>query len=147
MAHVRTQIRDRLMTVLSGLSMTGDRVYRSRVHPMAPGTMPGLCVYCGKEHASGETLKGTIKTVELVIDAYVAGSGYDDDVDTIQAEVEGVLFGDFSDGRYFGGLVTNLSYSLAESRYFGEAATKYGVLRMIYEATYKTIDGNAETAL
>ena len=147
MAHVRTQIRNRLMTILAGLPTTGDRVYRSRVHPMTAGTMPGICVYCGTEKAVGGTLKATEKAVEIVIDAYVAGSEYDDDTDRVQAEVEAALFGDFASGRYFGGLVTNLAYATAESRYFGNAAQKHGILRMIYEATYKTEDGDAETAL
>ncbi|WP_147269509.1 hypothetical protein [Prosthecochloris sp. ZM] len=136
------------MIILLGLSMTGDRVYRSRVHPMAPGTMPGLCVYAGQERNTGRgTLRATEKAVELTFDAYASGAEYDDEVESIHAEVEGALFSDFSDGRYFSGLVTNLEYLRSESQYFGEAATKYGVLRMIYEATYKTIDGNAETAL
>ena len=147
MAHVRAQIRDRLMTILAGLPTTGNRVYRSRVHPMTAGTMPGICVYCGREKATGGTLKATEKAVDVVIDAYVAGSEYDDDTDQIQAEVEAALFGDFANGRYFVGLVTNLAYATAESRYFGNAAQKHGILRMIYEATYKTEDGDAETAL
>lgn len=147
MAHVRTQIRDRLMTILTGLATTGSRVYRSRVHPMTENTMPGICVYCGTEKAVGGTLKATEKAMNIVIDAYVAGSEYDDDVDQIQAEVEAALYADFSDKRYFAGLVTNLAYATAESKYFGDAKVKHGILRMIYEATYSTEDGNAETAV
>ncbi len=152
MAHVRTQIRDRLVKrdgtgILVGLPTTGNRAYRSRVHPMTAGTMPGICVYCGREKAVGGTLKTTEKAVEIVIDAYAAGPEYDDAVDRIQAEVEAALYGDFADRRFFAGLVTNLSYATAESRYFGEAKVKHGILRMIYEATYKTEDGDGETAL
>lgn len=152
MAHVRMRIRDRLVKrdgtgILVGLPTTGDRAYRSRVHPMTAATMPGICVYCGREKATGGTLKATEKAVDIVIDAYVEGSEYDDAVDRIQAEVEAALYGDFADGRYFGGLVINLAYATAESKYFGEAAQKHGVLRMIYEATYKTEDGDAETVL
>ena len=146
MAHVRTQIRDRLMTILAGLTTTGDRVYWSRVHPMTVGTMPGICVYCGKEEAVGGTLTATEKAVDIVVDAYVSGSDYDYDAAQIQAEVEAALYADFTNGRYFNGIVTNLAYSMAESEYFGDAAVVHGMLRMIYKATYKTEDGDAEIA-
>ena len=35
MAHLRKQIRDNVVTALTGLSTTGSRVYGSRVYPMA----------------------------------------------------------------------------------------------------------------
>lgn len=152
MAHVRTQIRDRLAKrsgtgILVGLPTTGDRVYRSRVHPVTAGSMPGICVYCGRERSVGGTLQATEKALDIVIDAYVAGVEYDDTADRIQVEVEDALYGDFENRRFFGGLVTNLAYATAESKYFGNAAVSHGILRMVYEATYKTEDGDAETAL
>lgn len=147
MSHVRTQIRNRVLSTLTGLTTTGSRVYASRVHPMSPDIMPGICLYCGTEKAIDGSLKTTTKAVDLIIDAYVSGSAYDDIADTIQAEVDAALYADFANHRYFNGLVENLSYSMAESKYFGEAKVKHGVLRMIYQATYTTEDGNAETAL
>lgn len=147
MAHVRTQIRDRVMVTLTGLATTGSRVYRSRVYPMGHATMPGICVYISKETATGGTLSATEKTAELVVDAYVSGAEYDDAADQIQEEIESALYSDFANNRYFGGLAYNLSYVLAEGRYFGDAKIKHGILRMIYEVTYKTEDGNAGTAI
>ena len=45
MAHLRKQIRDNVVTALTGLSTTGSRVYASRVYP----NLPGLCVYTKSE--------------------------------------------------------------------------------------------------
>lgn len=44
-AVLRKQIRDNVVTTLTGLSTTGSRVYASRVYPMAAANLPGLCVY------------------------------------------------------------------------------------------------------
>jgi hypothetical protein len=147
MSHVRTQIRARVVDVLTGLTTSGDRVFKTRVHPMSPGSLPGLCVYTGSEAATGGTLKATTKEVELVIDAYAAGVDFDDTADLMQAEVEAALFDDWADGRFFDGIATNLVYSQSDSKFDGEGAVRVGVCRAIYKVEYQTEDGYAETAI
>ncbi|WP_294344693.1 hypothetical protein [Prosthecochloris sp.] len=149
MAHVRTQIRDRVITTLSGLTTTGSRVYRSRVYPMSSATMPGICVYCMDEKGQDETEDLLTKSVSVVVDGYVSGDDFDDDVDTIQAEVETALYGDYnsSTDRFFNGLVLDLSFTAADSKYNGEAKIKHGIIRMVFTALYLINRGAPETAL
>ena len=48
--HVRKQIRDRLVTLLTGLATTGSRVYKSRVYNLAPTyELPCLLIYTLEE--------------------------------------------------------------------------------------------------
>lgn len=147
MSHVRAQIRARVVEVLTGLTTSGARVFKTRVHPMSPGSLPGLCVYTGAEAATGGTLKATTKEVELIIDAYAAGADFDDTADLMQAEVEEALFGDWELGRFFDGIATNLMYSRSDSKFDGEGAVRVGVCRSIYKVEYQTEDGNAEVAI
>ena len=77
MAHVRTQIRQRVTAILTGLPTTGPRVYPSRVHPMTAETMPGLCVYIKNESAKVETDEILLRSIDLVVDAYVKGVSFD----------------------------------------------------------------------
>jgi hypothetical protein len=84
LAHLRKQIRDNVVTALTGLSTTGSRVYGSRVYPMAAANLPGLCVYARRGQcpasiylhyadlpdgaASGDaiTIDGTAYTVRVI---------------------------------------------------------------------------------
>ena len=149
MAHVRTQIRNRVAAILLGTATAGSRVYKSRVDNMTADTMPGICVYTGDEVSddADSTLTSTCKVVDLVIDAYAAGSTFDDVADQVQAEVEAKLFADKANGRYFSGLALSLIYGQSGKKYNGDAAVKQGVVRTIYKVKYITQDGNAETAL
>ena len=112
MSHVRTQIRDRVASILLGTVTAGARVYKSRVDTMTADTMPGICVYTGDEVVDNADsgLKFTAKVVDLVVDAYASGALYDDDADLMQAQVEAKLFADQANGRFFNGLAVSLTY-------------------------------------
>lgn len=146
MAHVRTQIRDRVASILLGTVTAGARVYKSRVDNMTADTMPGICVYTGDEVGEDGTLGSTMKTVDLIIDAYAAGASFDDEADLMQAQVEAKLYADKANNRYFNGLALLIAYDKSGKKYNGDAAVKQGVVRAIYKVTYETTDGNAETA-
>ena len=56
MAHVRKQIRDAVITALTGLSTTGSNVFRSRIYPLESNKIPGLCVFSKSEATTFDTL-------------------------------------------------------------------------------------------
>jgi hypothetical protein len=149
MSHVRTQIRNRVAAVLTGLTTTGEKVYKSRVYPMDKTAMPGICVYITSERSVEEDFTTLVKEVDVVIDAYVSGAAWDTNCDKVQAEVETALYADHNTAmdRYLDGLAISLEYSQADSQYVGEAEKPYGVLRMIYRARYAITRGAPETAL
>lgn len=172
MQHVRTQIRNKVAELLTGLQTTGNNVFPSRVHPMTAETMPGLCVYVKSEKATTNEDNLLIKTCDLIIDAYVKGSSFDEALDTIHAEVEYALYQDESsetvtssgwnqdddsydlvdtigdtEKRYLGGLALELNYVGADSGYVGDAAVPHGVLRITYTVTYATTKTDATTVI
>ena len=56
MSHVRKQIRDAVVTALTGLSTTGSRVYKSRIYPLETGKLPGLAIYTKSEEIQNNTI-------------------------------------------------------------------------------------------
>ncbi len=92
MAHLRKQIRDNVVTALTGLSTTGSRVYASRVYPMAAAKLPGLCVYAKSEEVETTTTtrpRTQLRTLTLSVEGFaVATSGLDNTLDAISLEVE-----------------------------------------------------------
>ena len=85
MAHLRKQIRDNVVTALTGLSTTGSRVYTSRVYPMAAANLPGLCVYAKSEEVETTTVtrpRTQVRTLTLSVEGFaVATSGLDNTLD------------------------------------------------------------------
>ena len=51
MAHVRQSIRDNAVTAVTGLSITGSNVFRSRIYPLGTNKLHALCVYANAETA------------------------------------------------------------------------------------------------
>jgi len=92
LAHLRKQIRDNVVTALTGLSTTGSRVYASRVYPMAAANLPGLCVYSKSEEVETTTItrpRTQVRTLTLSVEGFVvATSGLDNILDAISLDVE-----------------------------------------------------------
>jgi len=51
MSHARQQVRDAVVTAVTGLTTTSTRVYASRVYPH--DSLPSLAVYTLEEEISG----------------------------------------------------------------------------------------------
>ena len=95
MAHLRKQIRDDVVTTLTGLSTTGSKVYASRVYPMAAANLPGLCVYAKSEEVETTTItrpRTQVRTLTLSVEGFaVATSGLDNTLDAVSLEMEEAL--------------------------------------------------------
>ena len=95
MAHLRKQIRDNVVTALTGLSTTGSRVYASRVYPMAAANLPGLCVYAKTEEFETTAItrpRTQVRPLTLSVEGFaVATSGLDNTLVAISLGVEEAL--------------------------------------------------------
>ena len=56
MAHVRQQIRDQIVTALTGLTTTGSNVFRSRIFPLEQTKLPALCIFTKSEATEFDTI-------------------------------------------------------------------------------------------
>lgn len=98
--HIRRQIRDRIVTLLTGLSTTGARVYNTPVYALAPSNeLPCILVYTLSEDVSkpkfchpGEIQRSIAVAIEAVA---TATTGVQDTLDQVCKEVEAKLATDF----------------------------------------------------
>jgi hypothetical protein len=147
MAHVRKQIRDNVVTTLTGLTTTTTNVYRTRVYPLASGKLPGLAIYTNSEISSYETLtipRTRSRTLELMVEGYVSGTAnLDNTLDTIAVEVEEAMETDVTRG----GLAKDTQLTATEMELVGEGEKVAGVIRMTFEIMYFTREDDAEIAV
>lgn len=95
-AHVRKQIRDHVVTTLTGLATTGGRVYTHRRYPLGRGELPGLLVYTMSENVVTETMgvpRRLNRDLQLGIEVVASDDEgtLDDTLDQICKEVETAL--------------------------------------------------------
>jgi hypothetical protein len=90
--HLHKQIRDKVVTALTGLSTTSTRVYANRTTIMADDNLPGLLVVLDDERADILTMHqphAQDRHLSLSVDCCAkATSALDDTLDQISKEVE-----------------------------------------------------------
>lgn len=147
MAHVRKQIRDNVVTAVTGLTTTGANVYRTRIYPLASGKLPGLAVYTSSETSVYETLtrpRTRSRTLELMVEGYASGTtNLDNTLDQIAVEVEEALETDPTRG----GLAKDTQLTSTEVELVGEGESVAGVIKMTFEILYFTLEDDAEVAV
>jgi len=113
--HLRKQIRDQVVTALTGLTTTGARCTGSSVWPTEKGVLPALRIYTRRESAEisvpdsvGE--KSYQRDLDLVVEGRADGTDFDDQLDQIALEVEGALEADVT----LGGLAWDIELTSTE---------------------------------
>lgn len=147
MAHVRKQIRDNVVTTLTGLTTTGANVYRTRIYPLASGKLPGIAVYTSSETSLYETLnrpRTRSRTLELMVEGYASGTvNLDNTLDQIAVEVEEAMETDPTRN----GLAKDTQLTSTEIELVGEGESVAGVIKMTFEILYFTLEDDAEVAV
>lgn len=146
MAHVRQQIRERIVSVLnSNVTLVSNRVYGTRVYSFSEADLPAITVYAGSETSGLQTvgLKTSQRIVSIQVDAYVrATSDFDDDVDAIAVQIEEAIANDFT----VNGLAKTAVLSSTEMNFSGEAEQPIGSARLTFDVRYDTAINDVETA-
>jgi hypothetical protein len=120
MSHTRQDIRDAVVTLLSGATSAGTNVYANRETRAWESELPALFIYTKEETADPRDLSGrqSIRTLQLVVECkVVATENVDDDLDTLIDEVEDLL----------------------------NTANIVNVLSVLYKNTEITLDSESET--
>lgn len=146
MAHVRKQIRDNVVTALTGLTTTGSNVFRSRVYPIETSKLPGLAIYTDSEDIEAQTVnppRTQFRTLTVTVDCYVKGvSNFDNDLDTISEEVEEALAADITRG----GLAKDTRVSSFQADFSGEGEQPIATGKISIEVDYVTVENAVDTA-
>ena len=98
MAHIRKQVRDDLVTTLTGLAQTGTNVFKGRAHPIPDASLPALFVRTPSEE-SGWSNVGPDPAYQRNITAIigivaVGGETVIDTLDSIAVLVENAIHAD-----------------------------------------------------
>ena len=144
MAHQRKTIRDAVITSLTGLSTTGSRVFNSRVYPNEESKLPCLNVFTLCEAVELDSVKSTIRSLELVVEGFAsANSNIENTLDTIATEVEEALGSDTSlSNTCQSHNITNTEITLAN-----EGSLPIGVVRLVFNVIYRTTQADVETQI
>lgn len=111
MAHARTQIRNAVAALLTGLPTTADRVHVNRRRPVPGGSLqPTLLIRTGEDVADDEPVViGSPRLIhrhlQVIVEAVARDAAVDDLLDQVSLEVEQALAADLS----LGGRVVALS--------------------------------------
>ena len=144
MAHVRKQIRDNIITILTGLSTTGANVFASRAYPIQSAATPGLCIYTSSEQVEALSIKpprGLARSLEVSVEAYVESAAPDDVLDTIAAEIEAAMTTDLTRG----GTARDTQLTSFDADFAGEGENPVVVGRFVFEIMYSTLETDPET--
>ena len=146
MTHMRKQIRDAIVTALTGLPTTGTHIFKSRVYPNEQQKLPLLCVYALKEDSEIITMGTPYKyqrDLEVMIEGYAKAIGVntlDDVLDLISLEVEEALAVDIT----LGGLAKNTLLDSTEIDMVGDGEVPVGVIRLTFLVRYVTTNDDVE---
>ena len=146
MAHLRNQIRDAVVSRLTGLSTTGSNVFRSRIYPLENNKLPGLCIFTKSESTTFDTLtrpRSISRVLEIGVEAYVkAISNYDNTLDTIAVEVEEAIASDVT----FSNLAKDTQVTSFDADFSGDGEQPVAIGRFTIEVNYRTLENDVETA-
>lgn len=146
MAHLRNQIRDAVVSRLTGLSTTGSNVFRSRIYPLENNNLPGLCIFTKSEATTFDTLtrpRSISRVLEIGVEAYVkATSNYDNTLDTIAVEVEEAIASDVT----FSNLAKDTQVTSFDADFSGDGEQPVAIGRFTIEVNYRTLENDVETA-
>ena len=147
MSHVRQQLRDALITVLTGLTTTGSRVSTAHVYPLGTGETPALAVNTVAETATPLTIhpNGLVeRDVVVEIEGFARGtSGLAALLDTIASEVETALGSSVT----VSGHLVPLNYTGAQIDFSGEIDQPVGRISIRYSAVLFTAANAPDTLM
>ncbi len=147
MAHMRKQIRDAVITLCTGLSTTGTKIFNHRVYPLGSNKLPGLCVYSQDENTIYQSIsppRSVMRTLNVVVESYVKSTtGYDDTIDQIALEVEKAITADVT----LGGLAkdTKILGFTSEVSGDGEQPACVGIMQV--QVTYCVAENDPEASV
>ena len=132
--HVRKQLRDAVVTALTGLATTGANAFGARVYPLQDAELPALRIFAASEDALAVSIHTPAlveRTVQLVVEGVAkATSDLDDTLDLISQEVETAL----GLGVVLGSKTIALTYGGCDIELSGEGEKVTGSISMRFEA-------------
>ena len=144
MSHARKQIRDAIVTAVTGLATTGTRVYKTRLYPLEQGKLPGICVYTKSEEILPATVtkpRTVERVLEVMLEAYTLAG--DDGLDQICVEVEEAIYANAA----LRALVKDVYMAGFEADFSGDGEKPVATGRLTVVCQYMTAENDVETSV
>ena len=150
MSHVRKQIRDQFVTLLTaGVTLVSSRVYATRVYPLTQAKLPAITVTIGSESSGLMTMGATMgsksldRTVEISVSVYEnATASLDSAIDAIAVQIEEAIGADFT----LGGIAKESVLTSTSIDFSGETEQPVGIATLTFSVRYVTSLTDVETA-
>lgn len=150
MAHVRKQIRDQFVTLLTaGATLVSSRVYATRVYPLTQAKLPAITVTIGSESSGLMTMGATMgsksldRTVDIAVSVYEnATASLDSAIDAIAVQIEEAIGADFT----LGGIAKESVLTSTSIDFSGETEQPVGIATLTFSVRYVTSLTDVETA-
>jgi hypothetical protein len=132
--HKRQAIREAVKALLLGHTNAGNAVYVTRKAPVGAPS-PAIAIYTLGESAADEDTAPRIlkRSLDLMIEVFAAGETADNQLDDLSVQIEAAMHQD----ETLGGIVDDCVLSDTEAEFFLEGAKLVGLLRMVYQVTYR----------
>jgi len=144
MPHARTQVRNKIVDLLTGLATTGSNVFANRMTVLQDDELPAIIVITGNAQITEPDMQDEILdrvlNVEVVIKVK-ANDQIDTALDQVMAEVETALNGS-QEAKTLDGLCHSLALMSEEVGISESDEKPYGQAVMTFEATFNTAFGN-----
>ena len=145
MSHARQKIRDAVVTLITGLTTTGTRVYDTKLYNLDPSEdFPGLVVYTKNESSerSDFSPNNYYRELEVVIEGYAeTNSAVENTLDTISLEVENVM----GANPLLSNTATTSELTQTEIEFDVMGERPIGITRLTYSVTYYTLSTDNST--
>ncbi len=136
MSHVRKQIRDQFVTLLTaGVTLVSSRVYATRVYPLTQAKLPAITVTIGSESSGLMTMGATMgsksldRTVDIAVSVYEnATASLDSAIDAIAVQIEEAIGADFT----LGGIAKESVLTSTSIDFSGETEQPVGIATMTF---------------
>lgn len=145
--HVRQQLRETAAALLTGLSLTGPRVFQSRAYPVQDGELP--CLLVSTEEESVEYLSMSFprrQSRRITLSVKVLAKSVidvDDVLDAICLEAESVLLAD----PFLSGLAKDTQLRSTVTGFSSEGERPVGVAQMRFEVVIHTRENAPDVAI
>ena len=150
MSHVRKQIRDQFVTLLTAdVTLVSSRVYATRVYPLTQAKLPAITVTIGSESSGLMTMGATMgsksldRTVDIAVSVYEnATASLDSAIDAIAVQIEEAIGADFT----LGGIAKESVLTSTSIDFSGETEQPVGIATLTFSVRYVTSLTDVETA-
>lgn len=144
MSHIRTRIRQNIVTTLTGLPNTGTNCFDTRVFAVHDAILPAICVYTLNETTAYPSMsppRTLSKRLQIKVETYVKMTDtYDEMVDQICADIEEALYTDLERG----GLAYDTKITSFDADFNGDGNEPVMIGRLSVEVTYSAVEGSPE---